>query len=130
MDSYQKVRDYLLALEYDIISSEEEEQLFVVSNEDKGVMNLLLDVEDGILIMEQHIFTLKEPKADILMALMAKNRELVHGAFAIDQDTNRVFWRDTLEVENLDINELEASLNALGLMFSEYFNELIDFAKN
>jgi hypothetical protein len=39
-------------------------------------------------------------------------------------------FRDTLQLEHLDLNELEASLNSLQLLLSEYMNELIVFSKH
>jgi hypothetical protein len=57
------------------------------------------------------------------------NRELVHGAFVLDENGKIVLFRDTLQLANLDLNELEASINALGLGLAMYADELIGFAK-
>jgi len=40
-----------------------------------------------------------------------------------------LIFRDTLQMENLDLNELEGSINSLTLLLSEYSNELITFSK-
>jgi hypothetical protein len=40
-----------------------------------------------------------------------------------------VLFRDTLEVENLDKNELEASFEALSMLLSEFGEEILNFAK-
>jgi hypothetical protein len=124
----EKVKEYLFDLEYEISSEDPDEGLVVITDEDKGLSNLILDCEDDILVIEQFIFMLKEDKADILRRLLQINRHLVHGALTIDDD-GRVIFRNTLELENLDRNELEGTLNAISLMMAEYANEFIGFAK-
>ena len=124
----EKVKEYLFDLEYEISSEDPAEGLVVITDEDKGLSNLILDCEDDILVIEQFIFMLKEDKADILRRLLQINRHLVHGALTIDDD-GRVIFRNTLELENLDRNELEGTLNAISLMMAEYANEFIGFAK-
>ena len=89
---------------------------------------MVLVCADPILVLEQPMFELKNITVEVLEALLKKNREIVHGAFAID-DNNRVIFRDTLELENLDLNELEGSLNSLTVLLSEYGGKLVEFAK-
>ena len=57
------------------------------------------------------------------------NRNLVHGAFAIDDSGGKVLFRDKLQLENLDLNELEGSINALSIAMAENSEELIRFAR-
>ena len=89
---------------------------------------MVLVCADPILVLEQPLFELKSKDSAVLEALLKKNREIVHGAFAIDND-NLVIFRDTLELENLDLNELEGSLNSLTLLLSEFGSKIVDFAK-
>ena len=49
--------------------------------------------------------------------------------FVLDGDTNKVIFRDTLQLENLDLNELESTFNSLALLLSEYTDEIIEFSK-
>ena len=131
MDNYfYKVRDYLLDLNYSISSEDESSGIFVVNNEEDGINNLVIGCVDPILIMEQHLFDMPADSKDIFKALLMKNRDIVHGAFVLDEEGKRVIFRDTLQLENLDINELEGSLNSLGLLLSEYSDEIIAFSKN
>ncbi len=57
------------------------------------------------------------------------NRSLVHGSFCIDEDEKLVLFRDTLQLENLDRNELEGSIHALTLGLSEYGSEILTLLK-
>jgi hypothetical protein len=57
------------------------------------------------------------------------NRELVHGAFVMDEEARFILFRDTLQLENLDRNELEASIQALGMALAEFSSELISYVQ-
>ncbi|RUT78057.1 YbjN domain-containing protein [Ancylomarina longa] len=127
--NFNKVKDYLLNLEYNIIQEDKAEELFVVENPDGGITNLIVDCEDPIVIIEGLLFELKEENTDIYKSLLMKNREIIHGAFALDENGKKVLFRDTLQLETLDQNELEASLNSLEMLLSEYSEEIISFSK-
>lgn len=130
MDPYfSKVKDYLLDLDIAIIDESAEENLLVAEKEDAGIKNLVLICSDPILIMEQHLFTLNSDNLDTFKELLKKNREMVHGAFALDDSGKQVIFRDTLQLENLDLNELQGSLQALELLMIEYTDQLLEFSK-
>mgnify|MGYP001107094239 CR=1 FL=1 len=127
---FDKVRDYLMELDYSIVKEDKEDAVFVVESEVDGIKNLVIGCADPILIMEQHLFEIRNPKNDVYKQLLVKNRDLVHGAFVLDEGGTKVLFRDTLQLENLDLNELEGSLNSLSLLLSEYSDEIIKFSKN
>ena len=129
-DHFNKVRDYLLELDYDIKTENTSDEVFVIENESSGVRNLVIACADPILILEQYMFELKSSSEDILKSLLIKNRDIVHGAFALDESGKKVIFRDTLQLENLDLNELEGSINSLSLLLSEYSDKLIEFSKH
>jgi hypothetical protein len=126
---FNKVKDYLLNLEYNIVQEDTAEELFVVENPDGGIANLIIDCEDPILIIEGLLFEVNEDNMEIFKALLMKNREIVHGAFTLDETGRKVLFRDTLQLENLDQNELEATLNSLELLLSEYSEQIISYSK-
>lgn len=128
-EHFNKVKNYLFELGYQISSEDPENELVVINDESKGIKDLIIDCEAPILIFEQLIFELKQDDPQILKKLLLWNREVVHGAFVLDDSGTRVLFRDTLQLENLDLNELEASINALGLAMAEYSGEIINFAK-
>jgi len=131
MTSYfDKVKSFVLDLDLSIVYQNEEEEILVIEDETSGISNLVLACADPILIMEQFLFELKSDDKEILKNLLVKNRDIVHGAFALDETGNRVIFRDTLQIENLDANELEGSINSLGMLLSEYSDELIKFSKH
>ena len=130
VNNFKKVKDYLLELEYSIISGDETEELIVIENEDAGISNLIVDCEDPILILELHLFDLKNESTDILRRFLQMNREIIHGAISIDESGKKVILRDTLQLENLDLNELQATLNSFEVFLSENANELISISNN
>lgn len=126
---YSKVKDYLQELDFVITSENEDDSVFVVAKEDEGIANMVIICADPILIMEQFLFEIKNESTEVYKSLLEKNRDIIHGAFAIDETGKRVIFRDTLQVENLDINELEGSMNSLSLLLSEFANKIIEFSK-
>ena len=57
--------------------------------------------------------------------LLKKNRDIIHGAFALTEDGCKVIFRYTLQIHTLDFNEFEAAINSLSLLLSEYSEQLI-----
>ena len=129
-DHFEKVQGFLLDLDFNILQENEEDGVFWVSNEDAGIHNLVIGCLDPILVMEQFLFEIKNETIDVYKKLLIKNRDIIHGAFVLDETGKKVIFRDTLQLENLDLNELEGSLNSLSLLISEYSEELIEFSKN
>jgi len=130
-NDFQKVKDYLMELDMDIVRESEEDGMFLVENETEGIKNLVIGCAHPILIMEQFLFDVKEANQEgVFRELLKKNRDIVHGAFVLDDSGKKVIFRDTLQIENLDLNEIEGSINSLSLLLSEYGADLIDFASN
>ncbi|MCK5538047.1 MAG: YbjN domain-containing protein [Bacteroidales bacterium] len=128
MENYfQKLKNYLLEMEISIVSESEEDNIFVIENENDGISNMLIAIADPIVIIEQNLFKVAKDDGEMYKKLLTKNRDIIHGAFVLDGAGN-VLFRDTLQVENLDMNELEGSLNSLTLLLSEFSNELIQFS--
>jgi hypothetical protein len=65
---------------------------------------------------------------ELFRRLLQMNRTLVHGAFALDEDSTMVLFRDTLELEHLDLNEVKGTIKALGLALAEHAAEFIAFS--
>jgi len=130
MSHFDKVKSYLMELEYSIIKEDRENEVFIVESLDDGIQNLLIGIADPILIIEQYLFDLTANVGDVSKQLLVKNRDIVHGAFVLDETGTKVIFRDTLQVESLDLNELEGSITSLSLLLSEYTDEIIKFSKN
>ncbi|MEE8423781.1 MAG: YbjN domain-containing protein [Thermodesulfobacteriota bacterium] len=128
-ENMQKVKDYLNELGFPVSSENVEEELVVIDDEEKGIKNLIIDCEAPILILEQVIMEVPQKSDQFFKRLLQINRTLVHGALVLDETGKTVLFRDTLQLENLDKNELEGSISALSLALAENANEFIAFSK-
>jgi hypothetical protein len=126
---FSRVKNWLLELEYCIQLENEEHQTFIIEKENEGIKNMMIVIAPQILIIEQFLFRCKHNQHDIFKQLLIKNRDIVHGAFVLDESGEKVIFRDTLQTENLNKNELIATINSLSLLISEYSTEMISFSK-
>ncbi len=126
---FDKVKAFLLELDYNIVSEDKNDEVFVIAKEENGIQNMVIAIAEPILILEQFLLDLPKSDADIYKQLLMKNRDIIHGAFVLDETGKKVIFRDTLQIENLDLNELEGSINSLALLLGEYTEELLKFSK-
>ncbi|MBE7632847.1 type III secretion system chaperone family protein [Tenacibaculum finnmarkense] len=126
---FNRIKNYLLELNYNITHEDPSEGILMIQNENEGINNLIIGIASPILIIEQYIFKITNPDETIFKQLLQKNRDIVHGAFVLDETGTKVIFRDTLQIENLDLNELEGSINSLSLLLSEYSENIIQFSK-
>ncbi len=125
---FEQVKQYVQEMDMMIISEDVAEELVVVDDEENGIKNLIIDCEAPIVILEQVIMKVPATNAEQLFKrLLQMNRNLVHGAFVLDEAGDMILFRDTLQLENLDRNELEGSVHALTLGLSEYGRELLSY---
>lgn len=129
-NNFLKVKNYITELGYAISYENEEDKVFVINNEEEGILNLVIGCAEPILIIEQYLFEISKGSEQIYKELLQKNRDIIHGAFVLDETGTKVIFRDTLQIENLDINELEGTFNSLALLLSEYSDKIIEFSHN
>lgn len=127
--SFLKIEKYIVDLNFNILHRNEKEGLFVIENEKDGIRNLIIGISSPILLFEQYLFTLTRDNIHIFKSLLIKNRDIIHGGFALTEDGNRVIFRYTLQLHSLDQHEFEAAINSLSLLLSEYHKQLIEFSK-
>lgn len=126
-EKFEQVKQYLVDLDLAIREENEAEELVVIDDEERGIKNLVIDCEAPIVVLEQLIMPVPAKTGDFFRRLLQINRTLVHGAFVLDEEGKNIFFRDTLQLENLDQNELEGSIGALSLALAENSDELLGF---
>lgn len=129
MNNIQTIEDFALRLNCRILYKNEQSGILKIDNQPDGIHNLILGIAPPILIMEQVLFSFREGNLDMFKKLLQKNRDTIHGAFVINEEGNRVLFRYTMQLKNIDFNEFEGALNSLGLLLSEYAEQIIDFSK-
>ncbi len=126
---FRRVKEWLLDSGFNITLDDEARRILIIEKESHGIKNMILIVSDSILIMEQFLFEVKNPTEKIYKTLLQKNRDIVHGAFVLDNTGKRVIFRDTLPTDNMAQNEVMASINSLGILVGEFTNEMIEMSK-
>ena len=130
MSDFDKVKSFIMDMGFSISHEDSKEELIVIDDDERGINNLVIDCESPILILEQVIIPMPQNSSDFCKRILQINRTLVHGAFVLDEEGTTLLFRDTLQTENLDRNELEGSIDALSLALAEYASELVSFTNS
>jgi hypothetical protein len=97
---------------------------WVIHEPQKGLENLLVMLSEPLVILR--IQVMKVPSAGrerLFEELLRLNAtDMVHGAYAVDG--GNVLILDTLEADTMDIEELEASIDAIGLALAAHYKLL------
>lgn len=121
----QRIVDYLIQM--GLAFEEIEENMWIVHEELQGVDNLVITYEDPIVIIRVNLTAIpdknKENFYEKLLRLNASS--LIHGAYALEED--KVVIVDTLQAENLDLNELQASIESIIMAIGNDYKELTQF---
>lgn len=127
--NFDNLKSFVEELGFEVASENISEEILLITDENRGIINLVIDIEDPIVIFEQMIGIVRTESLGKYKKLLEFNRDLVHGAFVLDGENNRLLFRDTLQVENLDLNEVDGTINSLSLAMAEYGNELLSICK-
>lgn len=129
MEFITLIEQYASRLNCRIVYKNEQTGILKLDNEADGIHNLIIGIAPPILIMEQFLFSFEKNDPEMFKALLQKNRDTIHGAFVINEEGNKVLFRYTMQLQNLDFNEFEGAINSLGLLMSEYAEQIIRFSK-
>lgn len=122
MISNEKLESYLLDLS--LTYEKQSEDIYIINGEDTGLENVVIMLEDPIVIVRIKVMDIPVgDNAELFEELLKLNAsDLVHGAYAIEG--NSILLVDTLEGETMDIEELQASLDAIGLALAQHYDKL------
>lgn len=129
MNYIDTIEDFATKLHCRIVYKNEQNGILKIDNPPDGIHNLIIGIAPPILIMEQFLFPFKTDNGSMFKQLLQKNRDTIHGAFVINEEGNKVLFRYTMQLENINFNEFEGAINSLGLLLSEYSQQIIDFSK-
>ena len=103
------------------------EGVWRVESSDNNVSNIIMSYEDPILLLRVNLMKTPVSNREAFYGrlLRLNATEIPHGAFGIENDI--VVLIGTLQVENLDRNELQASVDSLGFTVAQYYNELKEY---
>jgi hypothetical protein len=129
MADFQTVKHYLQELHLAIVKEDPAQHILIVDDEEHGIKSLVVDCEEPLLIFEQMIMEVPANPGDMFRRLLQMNRTLVHGAFALTEDSKSILFRHTLRLEHLDLSEVQGTIQALSLALAEHAAELIAFSQ-
>ena len=125
MISREKLDGYLTRLS--LTFQEVAQGTWLVSDPTKGLENVLIVLAEPLVIVRTNVMAVPSRGREALFEelLRLNAAEMVHGAYAIDG--KNVIIIDTLEADTMDLEELEASLDALGLALAQHYRVLARF---
>jgi len=122
MNAREKVERFLVKLALSF--HEAGPDTLVVSDEEVGLEALLVQVAEPLVILRAHVMDVPATGREKLFTelLRLNATDMAHGAYAVDG--NRVIIIDTLEAETMDLEELQASIDAIGLALAQHYRTL------
>ncbi|MDH4128408.1 MAG: YbjN domain-containing protein [Spirochaetota bacterium] len=101
--------------------------MWVIRDEFENIENIVVSLEEPIVIFRVKLMkiptTNREQFYEKLLTMNASS--LVHGAYAIEN--GNVVIVDTLQSENLDLNEFQASIESLSLAIAQDYKQLSQY---
>ena len=126
MRSAKDVEAYLTRLNRKFHEVETEPGTYIIPSDGTQIA---LRVDPPLVVLRVHIGDVKKegdlPLFRRLLQLNAKG--LVHASYGLDDD--RIVLSAALELENLDFNELEATLDEIDIALAQQLPELASLAK-
>ncbi|MGA3120038.1 MAG: hypothetical protein ABSF69_04635 [Polyangiaceae bacterium] len=129
MRTEKDVEAYLLRLNRPYRSLEDRPGTFLVGTAG-GMPPIAVRVEPPLVVVRVHIGDIapgSNPTALYRRLLELNVRQLVHASYGIDDA--RVVLSSALELENLDFNELQATLDEIDVVLAQQLPELARMAK-
>ncbi len=132
MRTASDVEAYLLKMNRKFRAVDDQPGMFLVEGGGSGLPSVAVRVDPPLVVVRVHIGK-AAPASDpaqmsafYLRLLELNARELVHTSYGVDQ--GRVVLSSALELENLDYNELEATIEEIDLALSQQLPGLAKLA--
>ena len=127
MTEKDKIEGFLINL--DITYEEVTDNTWVINDHEKGLEQVMIIVALPVVIIRVKVMEAADSMPiDFYKELLVLNSsDLVHGAYALDG--NDVILLDTHEFDHLDLEELQASLDAIGLALAQHYPVLSKYIK-
>ena len=125
MRTPEDIETYLLELGHSF--DQVDEGMWVLQDDEEHLENLVIHYAAPLAIFRVKLFDLPEGDNGALyrQLLELNANDLVHGAYGLEG--NSVVLIDTLQVENLDRNELQASIEAISMALTQHYPVLSSY---
>lgn len=126
MTSKEKIEGYLinLGLTFEEIGTAS----WIINDDEKGLEQVIIFVEEPLVFIRVKVMDLpKNRKNEFMEKLLRLNgADLLHCSYALDEKDN-VLLVDTLFAQTLDLEEFQATLDAIGLALAQHYPILSAF---
>ena len=123
----QRIESFLrtLGLSFEELDSE----TWVINDEERGVENLIVVHEEPVVVFRLKVADLPPGDHCALYAelLRLNGTDMLHGAYALEGDS--IVMINTLLSETIDIEEFQATLDAISLSVAEHYKRLLPLVK-
>lgn len=111
----------------DISVQQTRDDIFVVTEHETNYnFSIIVDVEPSTVCLILEVMDVPDGDlTDMMHFMLLKNNDAVHGKYCIGN--GKILIRDNLEIDNVDQNELEASLSHMFFMVSKDFKRLLSY---
>lgn len=103
---------------------------WMIHDEYEMVDNIIVSLNDPVVFFQVKLMEIPSDCDRLALyetLLNLNTTDMMHGAYGLDG--NAVVATDTLQAENLDFNEFQASVDSLSLCISDHYRKLARFHK-
>ena len=122
MSDTQKLESYMinLGLTYEDLG----DGSWLINDDEKGLEQVVVMVADPQVLIRVNVMDIPDSNKEALYETLLKLNasDLVHGAYGIEE--GKVVLVDTHEYTSMDIEEFQASLDAIGLALAQHYQIL------
>ncbi|OHD12314.1 MAG: hypothetical protein A2Y41_07670 [Spirochaetes bacterium GWB1_36_13] len=124
MDLKAKIEDYLLKGNW--VNKKLNDSTWIIQDAYEGIDNLVVFEQNPLVIFRLKLMEVPSKNQEAFFKkLLELNSLMVHGAYALEK--NNVIVTDSLEGENLDFNEFQASIEAIYMALTNDYKVLKEF---
>ena len=125
MSTNTKIEGYMINL--GLTFEQIDENSWIINDEDKGLEQVAVIAADTLVVVRVNVMDSPEKnREEFYKELLGLNAaDLIHGAYALED--GKVILVDTLEFDTLDIEEFQATLDAIGLALAQHYPVLSQY---
>jgi hypothetical protein len=103
------------------------ENTWVINDSEKGIERVVVMVEEPLVTIRVNVMLAPEKdREEFFETLLRLNAtDLIHGAYGLAEES--VILIDTLQYTTMDLEEFQASLDAIGLALAQHYPILSKF---
>ena len=120
-----KIEGYMLSLSltYETV----EDGTWLINDNEKGLDNVLVILADPVVIIRVKVMSIPgQRREEFFEQLLRLNQsDMIHGAYALEGDD--VILLNTLVGATLDLEEFQATLDAIGLELAQHYHKLASY---